>query len=717
MEQDRKASGIKIRADVMSVAKFTTLFIGAIIILFLAMILGWAGPEQLLDSPIDNGTGLDMKLASTACTSDPSGASITPIPNCFQGTYTFSSRLQQYFSLRMLTQEKEEMISEDLSTKLALRVTWMGQTEELPGVWLGLYNSTVLRQIECEEDEIQCSDVTVFSTSSVQYKSYFYRVQFDANNFPRANVWMDKTTFALRVRNIGYSKFELGFQYVWFIVSLALLFSFFCISGKRIDKSKLSQRCGVCKICFRQGVKKGLMTFQRQEGTNWLYFMVIFLVFWNQPFLGATYNSPRPQEARFFGLFCQFNFVCLLLMYWLVEFGLLKANQNTDGNISCCRFYAPKIFAIFVYWITAISALGAVVYATAEDPLYDWTLSGTPKFAVVWAALAATFYLLYLLWVLMRSFSVIKTFQAAERFLFGTHLTVLIITVLGIAAGAATGQQATGPFAFIFFNTLFNLYVILLVYLYTPVSGDVSSSNDHNALADASTPGGGMHSEAVDLGQIDDGTLTTAAAVVAPVISKAPTTTAAAKAPSTASVAKPAPRNVTAVEDVGIEFSMPGEAVVAAPAPVPVAAAKQTAARVAAAAKAPATLAAAPATFVDFGMPSSNDKQQQQQASNDPFEESFGEDSMSFSAPAPAPAPVAKKVPAPAPAPVAAPVPVVAAAPTVEATFDAVWDETVAASASTAAPVVTATTNNAAAAPTANADFLFEDDAAGQEWK
>jgi hypothetical protein len=167
----------------------------------------------------------------------------------------------------------------------------------------------------------------------------------------------------------------------------------------------------------------------------------------------------------------QLSFIALLCTFWLIEFGLLKYNSQRVEQPKLCTFYAPKVTAIFVYWLMALVGYGVVIFRMQKEPLYDWYYdTAATQFLVVWAAICAVLYLAYLLWLLCRSLTVVRTFRPGERYLFALHLLVLVATGLGIAAGGVYGYEVQDAFQLMFFNALFNCYVYLLAYMYTPLA-------------------------------------------------------------------------------------------------------------------------------------------------------------------------------------------------------------------------------------------------------
>jgi hypothetical protein len=85
----------------------------------------------------------------------------------------------------------------------------------------------------------------------------------------------------------------------------------------------------------------------------------------------VTYYAPA-QIFKLISVAMQLTFIAILAAYWLVEFGLIKANPQAHQQITCCRFYAPKIVAIVLYWLMALAVYGFVLFRMAQDPMYDW---------------------------------------------------------------------------------------------------------------------------------------------------------------------------------------------------------------------------------------------------------------------------------------------------------------------------------------------------------
>ncbi|RYG52264.1 hypothetical protein EON67_01640 [archaeon] len=78
--------------------------------------------------------------------------------------------------------------------------------------------------------------------------------------------------------------------------------------------------------------------------------------------------------------------------------------------------------------------------------------------------------------VYVQSLTVIRSFKRTESFLFTLHFLVIVATVIGIGAGAFYGVMLRDSLSFMFFNALVNVYLYLLMYLYSPVGYEVRRS-------------------------------------------------------------------------------------------------------------------------------------------------------------------------------------------------------------------------------------------------
>jgi hypothetical protein len=70
----------------------------------------------------------------------------------------------------------------------------------------------------------------------------------------------------------------------------------------------------------------------------------------------------------------------------------------------------------------------------------------------------------------MQAITVIRSFKFGEKYVFALHICLVIVTALGIAAGAVYSVDISDAFSFMLFNAVFNTYIYMLAYMYTPLS-------------------------------------------------------------------------------------------------------------------------------------------------------------------------------------------------------------------------------------------------------
>lgn len=472
---------LRVRMDSMGPWHFTAVFFSGLILLVIAMIVGWTGPQVLIMKPASpDGENVVLYDTNQLCKVDPSNVPIIPISRCWSHYFLFNSRWTQYFDIQMLgTRFDTNSALPVVNQRIPLQITWYGleaNTNPLSD-WKLIYSGNTSRSISCAESNTVCDPILLFRTNSVPYERYFVRVAIP-DNFPSSTlqqlpIALSAVTFNIRYRSADFAMFELGFKATFLVISFIVFFVFLIYTG-------LDCGCGKYFFCFNRNAVG--LNFQRQQGVNWLLTLQLGLILFNEPLLWMRYYARDDAGVlSYLSVGGQLTFVAILLAYWLVEWGLIKSNPNRIAFSNPCRFYCPKLSTIFVYWILAIAVYGWILVKQQEDPLFDWvayandTINGhegsnARLFLIVWSALMAVLYLSYLTWLIVRSLTVLCSFTQGEKYLFSLHFLVLVATGLGLAGGAMYGVEVNNSFDFMFFNALYNIYVYILVYLYTPLA-------------------------------------------------------------------------------------------------------------------------------------------------------------------------------------------------------------------------------------------------------
>lgn len=68
-----------------------------------------------------------------------------------------------------------------------------------------------------------------------------------------------------------------------------------------------------------------------QQVTRTFSHMQVAVFLFNEPLLWCTFYAPA-QIFKLISVAMQLTFIAVMLSYWLVEFGLLKSNQQASGH-------------------------------------------------------------------------------------------------------------------------------------------------------------------------------------------------------------------------------------------------------------------------------------------------------------------------------------------------------------------------------------------------
>lgn len=96
------------------------------------------------------------------------------------------------------------------------------------------------------------------------------QVSLDGAQALAANSWLQTADFAFRYRNPDFSQFELGFKVTWMLISLLVLAIYVGVAACDCSCRRPAWVC----LCCQRGQNNPL-SFQRQEGLNWIYALLV----------------------------------------------------------------------------------------------------------------------------------------------------------------------------------------------------------------------------------------------------------------------------------------------------------------------------------------------------------------------------------------------------------------------------------------------------------
>ncbi|KAL6061773.1 hypothetical protein QOT17_012667 [Balamuthia mandrillaris] len=300
--------------------------------------------------------------------------------------------------------------------------------------------------LTCVRSDGRCSSYMLVDVQSLEYQYYHIEVSLpDSEGKP----FVGDMVFSLLRYSRPYSEEELAVRSTFQVIALVLLFFFFL----RMRKEKWSS-----------------WSFEHKA----LLALLIGLFFYNNPFFPFEFVV-RGWALQFFGSILESTFLAGVLLYWLF---LLDRFRDPEGKIS---LLVPKLVVVLFYWFFSISFIGWVRIRAGEDPVYGTRDNTMGLFAIFY--LTSCLYGAIVLWLIILVALTVPIVASQRntllRFLyFGVPTLVCIMSVV---IGIFTGSL--GPFnresvGFMYYTTMYNVYVWILLAGNWPVSFSSSASTN-----------------------------------------------------------------------------------------------------------------------------------------------------------------------------------------------------------------------------------------------
>ncbi|CAF3810708.1 unnamed protein product [Adineta steineri] len=210
---------------------------------------------------------------------------------------------------------------------------------------------------------------------------------------------------------------------------------------------------------------------------RWMIILLIFLVFYNDPFYPLTFLTNNSFPSILDGIL-QATFLCILLLFWLSVYHGIRQNVRRF-----LPFYLPKLILVSLLWIFSIVLSSVRIVQEYRDPMYNMTIDIT-QFTTyrVMFYIIGIFYILYLLFLIIRAFGELRNMPYFDvRLKFTTVLMLcvvsisILITTLRFGSGII-GENFVPELAsryknsveFISFYSLINFYLYTMAYVYSP---------------------------------------------------------------------------------------------------------------------------------------------------------------------------------------------------------------------------------------------------------
>merc|ERR1711871_800604 len=302
------------------------------------------------------------------------------------------------------------------------------------------------RTIWCAKGYYYCDEIAVVFQQPVVPGKYKIEAEFVPEKNDRTLQYIDSFQFKVTYPSRAFMTFQYWWTYVFVFISFLTL---------------------ICFLCAMCTTKWRLWTYNQQ----WLMALTIGLVLNNNPLYYWSTLSRVGWIIIFVGIIFQVMFISLLLLFWLCSLGLLLHDEDEYGW--AMPFLCPKVCAVFPIFICALVSFAWVSLRNKLNPLNaatdDFADDSTfPTFVGI-VITCTVLYSLYLLLLVARAFSALWQMRNRDKGFFVITFPVLIYNLVAICMGM-TGFSFKDTGAYLAFYALQNIYILVLVYLYTPTS-------------------------------------------------------------------------------------------------------------------------------------------------------------------------------------------------------------------------------------------------------
>ncbi|CAF1008932.1 unnamed protein product [Adineta ricciae] len=293
-----------------------------------------------------------------------------------------------------------------------------------------------------------CNELILFHLNFLHENKYQFKIQLNGIDETKTK----SIQFSLNTFNPKYTQFELAFRFIFLISSIIATCLF----------TKSMRRFSILDWSLEQ---------------RWMIVLLIFLVFYNNPFYPLTFLTDNSFPTILDGIL-QASFLCTLLLFWLSVYHGIRQNVRRF-----LPFYCPKIFLVSLLWIFSIVLSSARIVQEFRDPMYNLTIDikQFTTYRVIFY-IVGIFYVLYLLFLIIRAFGELRNMPYFDvRLKFTTVLMLCVvsisITITTLRFGSGIIEENFVPelasryknsVEFLSFYSLINLYLYTMAYVYSP---------------------------------------------------------------------------------------------------------------------------------------------------------------------------------------------------------------------------------------------------------
>ncbi|XP_026737025.1 transmembrane protein 181 [Trichoplusia ni] len=438
---DRCERSVPMRMYSMHKGEFVMVFIAFLACFGLGVFIGLAGPSP------------------TMMTSIAASSTLSNMSSIHQGpfhlhSFALGTRSQQlWLYAEILTNNDDEEIF-DKSFQVSISIEGVLSDHSTEEILSENESPNRTQHLRCKKRV--CEEVRLLHLGMVDYTHYVINVNFFGLQEFHKRYYIREIIFYFKTYNPAFTQLETWFRFIFVMTSFIMTF-WFAYALRKYPPPDWS--------------------IEQQ----WIYILLPLLLTFNDP-LFPLRLIPGAHFSTFLGEVAQTCFLGVVLLSWVSQYHGLR--QNDRGVVS---FYLSKQALVISVVVPGIILAFWQQYDGFFDPTNNYMMNPNYPIVKLWFFSSIVVYFLYLLILIIKAYSDLRNMPFFDIRL--RCLSIVVGTVTSIVS--VLGLQGWGPAALqdhwaaqpkVHFDTsapfmamygLFNFYIYILAYLYSPGGGAI----------------------------------------------------------------------------------------------------------------------------------------------------------------------------------------------------------------------------------------------------
>ncbi|XP_037083705.1 transmembrane protein 181-like [Pollicipes pollicipes] len=439
---DRCERSLQMRLYSLHKRDFVLIFVGFFLSFFIVILIGMAGPAGMVSSTV-KASELQTRTKGFSMASGPY---VIKSP----GVTTYSQEL--WLSAGVVVGGGTDETFDKRFT-IAVDVEGLSEGHEKLQVFKEdqLFNRT--RHLQCSNK--RCDPVSLLHLTYLGFTNYLIVLRFHGLEDINRRYTVKDIVFQFQSFEPTFTQLQLWFRFIFLFASFSVACWFgFSLRRFSVQDWSLEQR--------------------------WTALLLPLLVAHNNPLFPLLFLcdsiTPRLLDAML-----QASLVCALLLSWLCVLHGLRQTSRT-----WLTFYVPKLALVGLLWLLCTVLITWRGHRSLRDPTFTGTELGPLQGVNTFFYVLGGVYLLYVLILILRACSDLRSMPYLGVRLKVTCLSMLIMTVVSLSLtshrlsqshvamsfSTVLGTSYTSSTQFLAIYGLMNLFVFCMAYVYSPPSAD-----------------------------------------------------------------------------------------------------------------------------------------------------------------------------------------------------------------------------------------------------